>query len=112
MTEDQMRSPQGLHDVPCLINPEAETSLIQQSRPEITEDGWNTIFCAPRNGTEVLVWNGRRRHVALFDRVEDAWVSSFKTTTKRLIVTPPPTHWQHLPAPPSVINLAVRNDEP
>ena len=76
-------------------------------RIEVTVNGWQPIFCAPRNGTEVLVWNGRRRHVASFDKVEGEWVSSFKTTTKRLVVTPTPTHFQHLPDGPEVEHMGV-----
>jgi hypothetical protein len=63
--------------------------------------GWQDISSASRDGSEVLIWNGRRRHVAHFDKIEGEWVSSFKTTTKRLIVTPSPTHWSPLPTEPT-----------
>lgn len=79
--------------------PQLNTRPDQSAEPWLAVDGWQSIFCAPRDGTEVLVWNGRRRHVASFDKIEGEWVSSFKTTTKRLTVAPPPTHWQLLPAP-------------
>lgn len=61
---------------------------------------WLPISTAPRDGTFVLVWNGRRLHVAAFDRIENGWISSFKTVTKRLMVEPPPTHWTPAPTPP------------
>ena len=62
---------------------------------------WEHISSAPRDGSEVLVWNGRSRHVAHYDRVESEWVSPYRTTTKRLPVMPKPTLWQPLPAPPA-----------
>lgn len=69
--------------------------------PSPNMDGWKDINSAARDGSEVLIWNGRRRHVAHFDKIEGEWVSSFKTTTKRLVVAPPPTHWSPLPAEPA-----------
>lgn len=53
------------------------------------------------DGTEYLTWNGRRYHVAKFDKVENEWVSSFTTVTKRLPISPRPTHWMPLPAAPT-----------
>jgi hypothetical protein len=70
---------------------------------------WRDISLAARDGSEVLVWNGRRRHVAHFDKIEGEWVSSFKTTTKRLVVAPPPTHWSPLPPEPNV--KEINDDE-
>lgn len=67
--------------------------------PEAPLQGWQDIRTAP-HGPDILVWNGRRRHVASFDVVEGQWISSFKTVTKRLWVTPTPTHWQPLPDVP------------
>ncbi|TCM56193.1 hypothetical protein C8J36_103565 [Rhizobium sp. PP-F2F-G48] len=86
--------------VPCFVRtlaPQEHVVSVIVADPWIAVDGWQSIFCAPRDGTEVLVWNGRRRHVASFDTIEGEWVSSFKTTTKRLAVAPSPTHWQQLP---------------
>lgn len=60
----------------------------------------HTIASAPRDGTEINVWNGRRWHVAAFDKIESEWVSSFRTSTRRLIVIPAPTHWAPLPDRP------------
>ena len=70
--------------------------------------GWQDIRTAPRD-EEILVWNGRRRHVAQWDRVENAWVSSYRTTAKRLEVLPAPTLWQPLPALPDIATEG-RND--
>ncbi|WP_234053679.1 MULTISPECIES: DUF551 domain-containing protein [unclassified Xanthobacter] len=64
-------------------------------------DDWRPIATAPKDGTFMLVWNGRRLHVAAFDPVENGWISSFKTVTKRLMVEPNPTHWTPAPTPPS-----------
>ena len=61
---------------------------------------WQPIQTAPKDGTWALLWNGRRLHIASYDRVESAWVSSFKTVTRRLAVLPEPTHWMPLPEPP------------
>lgn len=53
------------------------------------------------DGTEYLTWNGRRYHVAKFDKVENEWVSSFTTVTKRLPISPPPRVFMPLPAAPT-----------
>ena len=76
-----------------------KNSEIPSPQPNLV--GWEHISSAPRDGSEVLVWNGRSRHVAHYDRVESEWVSPYRTTTKRLPVTPKPTLWQPLPAPPA-----------
>lgn len=78
---------------PELVSPAPETKTV----------GWEHISSAPRDGSDVLVWNGWRRHVAAWDHIESAWVSSFRTTTKRLEVLPAPTHWQPLPAEPPAL---------
>lgn len=64
-------------------------------------DQWQDIATASKDGTEFLTWNGRRQHVARFDKVENAWVSSFTTVTKRLPLSPQPTHFAPLPAAPT-----------
>jgi len=66
-------------------------------------DQWQTIDSAPRTEEFVLTWNGHRQHVAQYDQVEGDWVSSFKTTTKRLTVQPAATHWRPLPSPPRAL---------
>lgn len=76
------------------------TNDTKTALPQSKAAVWQNIGSAPRDGSEVLVWNGRRRHVASFDKIEGEWVSSFKTTTKRLPVAPPPTHWWPLPTEP------------
>lgn len=53
------------------------------------------------DGTEYLTWNGRRYHVAKFDKVENEWVSSFTTVTKRLPISPQPHVFMPLPAAPT-----------
>lgn len=68
--------------------------------PQTNLSGWQDISTAPKDA-EILVWNGRRRHVASWDRVEGAWVSSYRTTTKRIEVMPKPTQWHLLPAEPA-----------
>ncbi len=79
----------------------AREALAKYPAPQTNMDGWQDISTAHRDGSEILVWNGRRRHVAHFDKIEGEWVSSFKTTTKRLIVAPAPTLWSPLPDEPS-----------
>lgn len=61
---------------------------------------WQPIATAPKDGTEFYTWNGRRQHVARFDKVENEWVSSFATVTKRLPLSPQPNHWMPLPEAP------------
>jgi hypothetical protein len=48
--------------------------------------GWRPIESAPKDGTRVLLWDGRRQHV-------DWWNHGWWNTSR-------PTHWQPLPPPP------------
>lgn len=63
---------------------------------------WRPMETASRDGAPVLVWSGRNMHVAVFDRIENEWVSLFKTVSKRLVVRPEPTHWMPLPPVPNI----------
>lgn len=62
--------------------------------------GWRPIKNAPRDGTKILVWNGQNTHSALFDRIESCFVVLYKSTTRRIPVSPSPSHWMPLPTPP------------
>lgn len=58
------------------------------------------IETAPKDGTEILVWTGTAWRTAYFDRVENAFVSTTKTLTKRFPFRSAPTYWIPLPPPP------------
>ena len=66
----------------------------------VRADDWMPIETAPKDGTELQVWNGRHQHVAKWDRVEDNWVSTIMTVTKRIVIPGNVTRWRPLPAPP------------
>lgn len=61
---------------------------------------WAPIADAPKDGTLWHVWNGRNVQRAFWDKVDCAWVLAFKTTTKRMMVVPLPTHFRPIPSAP------------
>lgn len=63
------------------------------------EDQWQPIETAPKDGTEILVFDAGAIFISLWftdpDRGEQGWWDNG-------IVEPPPTHWMPLPDPPKV----------
>lgn len=77
---------------------EAENARLRAERE------WQPIETAPRDGTLLFLWNGKKMQRGFWDKVDCAWVLAFKTTTRRKPVHPAPTHWMPLPNPPTEKN--------
>lgn len=67
-------------------------------------DGWLAIETHPRTAEPFLVYSAgtKKMSLARFDRVDEAVISTFRTTTKTIALTEA-THWRPLPAPPKEI---------
>src|SRR5690606_36923841 len=66
------------------------------------DDGWQPIETAPRDGTDVLLWDGEEIFVGYWS--DSIWVSPgawVKEEHRSDTVTYLPTHWQPLPAAPT-----------
>ena len=57
---------------------------------------WMPIDSAPKDGTEVLVWDGAIRGVLIAEHAHGAWIVCDGEGWERIS----PTHWQPLPPPP------------
>lgn len=55
---------------------------------------WQLISTAPRDGTEVLVWDGEEILAAHWIEMDWEWCPLYADFPLN------PTHWQHLPDPP------------
>ncbi len=63
---------------------------------------WQNISTAPKDGTQILIWNGQDTVVAWWDDVyiwvsPGAWISYLNRSDTDEYE---PTHWMPLPAPP------------
>lgn len=69
-------------------------------------EGWRPIETAPRDGTRVDLWQqGHRFTDAFWDEGEEWWCIDSRYSDGEpcpLAVSPEPTHWMPLPAPPNV----------
>ena len=66
------------------------------------DDGWRPIETAPKDGTDVLLWDGEEIFVGYWS--DSIWVSPgawVKEEHRSDTVTYIPTHWQPLPAAPT-----------
>ena len=60
---------------------------------------WQTIDRAPKDGTEVLVWDGPGEpFVAFWHGKRSKWLWTVRDLNGDEVLSP--THWQPLPAPP------------
>ena len=55
-------------------------------------DNWQPIETAPKDGTEILAWDGIEHKIARWDEPSGWFLSDWMRCY--------PTHWQPLPAPP------------
>lgn len=98
--------------------PEPEPIPLYAHPPKatVTDDGWQPIESAPKDGTEVLLWLGNP-----WSRVEKArWYASWGNWQVGNIPADPareeahgigsalPTHWRPLPAPPLTAAMEVK----
>jgi hypothetical protein len=67
---------------------------------------WRPIATAPKDGTRVDLWRqGHRVTDAFWDEGEEWWCIDSRYSDGEpcpLAVSPEPTHWQSLPAPPAL----------
>lgn len=75
--------------------------LEQQVQALDAAASWQPIATAPTDGTELLVFDEGAICLAWFDEVSGCWYDQGP-------MTPEPTHWMKLPAPPA----AARPEEP
>lgn len=59
---------------------------------------WQPIETAPRDGTEILAWNGSERLILLWSD----WLYGWTFNDDREILEGLVTHWQPLPSPPPI----------
>jgi hypothetical protein len=55
---------------------------------------WQPIETAPKDGTDVLVWDGDSVSLASYDKVTESWWVLVEFSLDGV------THWQPLPTPP------------
>lgn len=60
---------------------------------------WQTIETAPKDGTNVLVWDHNESFIAWWDKRERTW------WRRDAIIHLYPTHWMPLPNPPEIKEL-------
>lgn len=73
-----------------------------QTDAEITTNVWHTIDSAPRDGTAVLLWHGKRCTVGRFREFADGtrvWEIG-QATGGVAVLDCIATHWAPLPEPP------------
>lgn len=82
---------------------------MEQAADEIERlqaQAWQPIETAPRDGTDILVWDGERRTMTLWGKVShvpifgflDVWGCDAEDID---LMDPQPTHWMPLPDPPA-----------
>ena len=54
---------------------------------------WHPIETAPKDGTDILTWDGTYRRVGHWNEDADEWYETFYGIIDA-------THWQPLPSPP------------
>ena len=69
-------------------------------------NNWQSIETAPTDGTEVLIWTGFDRLIAIYVKSENfsGWTTGWETANGYDIGFAhirAPTHWQPLPDPPN-----------
>ncbi len=64
---------------------------------------WRDMEYAPRDGTAVLTWNGRKPHTAKWDPIDYAWVSLHRTSSGPIKLNPQPIYFQPIDPLPNVI---------
>jgi hypothetical protein len=70
----------------------------ESSPPVADSPTWLPIKSAPKDGTEVLVWDGDERYVAKFTGSINHFCWRYQTY---VAMSPEPTHWMPLPSAPS-----------
>jgi hypothetical protein len=63
---------------------------------ELAKRQWQPIETAPKDGTDILVWDGRERFVVFYYRGASHWLMNCGSTCIEIN----PTHWQPIPEPP------------
>lgn len=84
------------------LNPETCMATMHHVAAAYEAAMWRPIEEAPKDGTVVLVWNGRSVQRAYWDKIESAWVLLFRTTTRRKPAYASPTHFRPLPKPEDI----------
>ena len=81
--------------------PESYWEPLRQSAVDCwnQRSAWQPIETAPRDGTEILAWDGIGMKFAW--RYEDRWIYDIEMESPYLTLWHP-THWQPLPSPPPV----------
>jgi hypothetical protein len=77
---------------------------------------WHPIETAPKDGTPVIVWDGRFRAIARYEGATEFmpwdWMALCFAEQPYPARTVNPTHWMPLPAPPVGANLRVEPPGP
>jgi hypothetical protein len=72
---------------------------------------WNPIATAPRDGTKIDLWDGRRRTPdAYWSEIEEWWCVDGlygPDEPAPLAIVPAPTHWSPIPDPPEPLPCAA-----
>lgn len=87
-------------DIARLRSRAAKFEAIAGYSRSLIEEKWLLIATAPRDGTEILLWDGQSRIPGRWSSLEPAeypWLLSFSAGAWRHDV---PTHWMPLPDPP------------
>lgn len=76
--------------------------VLRSQIPGFSLDFWRTIDTAPRDGRQVLLWDGSDMCCAEFHTAADgtAWWELAHTGNKVTMLGREATHWQPLPEPP------------
>ncbi len=64
------------------------------ARARLAVPAWQPIETAPKDGSQVLVWDDGAMFISWWNEEEHAWIDNGP-------VQPPPTHWMPLPPPPA-----------
>lgn len=63
---------------------------------------WRPMIEAPHDGREVLIWHPKTREMFVcYWRPRHGWMVATQQDGMPIVLDAGPTHWQHLPAPPT-----------